>query len=82
VIVDEPPKTAVGKVFKPDLRKEAITRVFNAALTEAGLDARVTEVVDSKKRGLTARLEAGPATDRAAVEKALGEFAIPHEWKA
>jgi hypothetical protein len=29
-ILDELPKTAVGKVFKPDLRRRAITRVYNA----------------------------------------------------
>jgi len=80
-IVGELPKTAIGKVFKPELRKEAIARVFNAALADAGLDAKVAEVMDSKKRGLTARLEAGPAADRAAVKKALGEFAVPHEWR-
>ncbi len=79
-IVDELPKTAVGKVFKPDLRKEAIARVFNAALEDAGLAARVVAVVDSKTRGLTARLEAGSGVDRAAVDKVLGEFAVPHEW--
>ena len=79
-IVEVLPKTAVGKVFKPDLRKAAITRVFDATLAAAGLDARVSEVVDSKKLGLLARLEAGSEVDRAAVDKALGEFAIPHEW--
>ncbi len=79
-ILEELPKTAVGKVFKPDLRKEAIARVFNGALEKAGSDARVVEVVDSLKLGLVARLEAGPETDRAAVDVALGEFAIPHEW--
>ena len=26
------------------------------------------------------RLKAGPEADRAAVAKALGEFAVPHEW--
>jgi len=35
-IMDELPKTAVGKIFKPDLRKSAITRVFNAALSDTG----------------------------------------------
>ena len=80
VIVDELPKTAVGKVFKPALRKEAIARVFDAVLAGAGHDARVAEVVDTKTRGLTARLAAGPGADRAAIDKALGEFAVPHEW--
>ena len=43
-ILDELPKTAVGKVFKPDLRRKAITRVYDAALEDAGHPARVSEV--------------------------------------
>ena len=42
-ILDELPKTAVGKVFKPDLRKSAITRVYNKALEDAGHAAQVVE---------------------------------------
>ena len=80
-ILDELPKTAVGKVFKPDLRKRAITRVFNEALAELGSDAKVVDVAEDKTRGLVAHVEAGTSTDRAAVEKALGAFARPHEWK-
>ena len=80
-ILDELPKTAVGKVFKPDLRKRAITRVFNEALAELGSDAKVVDVAEDKTRGLVAHVEAGTTTDRAAVEKALGAFARPHEWK-
>ena len=49
-ILDELPKTAVGKVFKPDLRKSAITRVYNKALEDAGHAAEVVEVIDDKKR--------------------------------
>ena len=80
-ILDELPKTAVGKVFKPDLRKRAITRVFNEALAELGSDAKIVDVAEDKTRGLVAHVEAGTSTDRAAVEKALGAFARPHEWK-
>jgi fatty-acyl-CoA synthase len=35
-ILPELPKTAVGKVFKPDLRRMAIARTYDAALAEAG----------------------------------------------
>ena len=35
-VLAELPKTAVGKVFKPDLRRMAITRVYDAALKAAG----------------------------------------------
>ena len=80
-IMDELPKTAVGKVFKPDLRKRAITRIYNAALVEAGLAASVAQVVEDKKRGLVAQLSRSGEADEAAVAKTLGEFARPWEWE-
>ncbi|MHA7851996.1 acyl-CoA synthetase [Roseovarius sp.] len=79
-VLDELPKTAVGKVFKPDLRKRAITRIYDAALAEAGLEARVAEVIDSKKRGLVARLERTGDVDDAQVGHVLGQFTRPWEW--
>ena len=79
-ILDELPQTAVGKVFKPDLRKRAITRVYDAALSDAGVDVRVTEVVEDKKRGLVARLGKDDATDAEKISHTLGEFTRPWEW--
>ena len=79
-VLDELPKTAVGKVFKPDLRKRAITRIYNAALDDAGVAAQVIEVIDDKKRGLVAQLEKTGETDDAAVTKVLGQFVRPWEW--
>ncbi|WP_137699398.1 acyl-CoA synthetase [Marimonas lutisalis] len=78
-ILGELPKTAVGKVFKPDLRKMAITRVYNAALEEAGVAARVVSVIDDKKRGLVAQLDASGASDDD-VSNVLGAFTRPWEW--
>ncbi|CUI77026.1 acyl-CoA synthetase [Cognatishimia activa] len=78
-VLTELPKTAVGKVFKPDLRKMAITRIYDAALEEAGVPARVSEVIDDKKRGLVARLAKNGADD-AAVGNVLGSFTRPWEW--
>ena len=77
-ILSELPKTAVGKIFKPDLRKLAITRVYDAALEGTG--ASVTEVVEDKKRGLVARLSKAASTDEAAVKAKLGEYTRPWEW--
>jgi acyl-CoA synthetase (AMP-forming)/AMP-acid ligase II len=77
-ILDELPKTAVGKVFKPDLRKSAITRVYNGALEKAGLETRVVSVVDDKKRGLVAQLSAS-SEDDSAVTEVLGSFIRPWE---
>lgn len=80
-IMDELPKTAVGKIFKPDLRKSAITRVYNAALADAGLDASVVKVFESKKRGLVAQLmKADSSIKDKDVTKVLGSFIRPWEW--
>ena len=78
-ILDELPKTAVGKVFKPDLRRRAIARVYDAALKEAGCDARVAEVVEDKRRGLVARIARNGADDTK-VSHTLGAYTRPWEW--
>ena len=79
-IIEALPKTAVGKVFKPDLRRSAITRVYDAALAEAGLAASVGSVIEDKKRGLVARLTRKGAVDDAAVAGVLGQFTQGWEW--
>lgn len=81
-ILPELPKTAVGKVFKPDLRRLAITRTYDAALAEAGIPARVTNVVEDKKRGLVAQLQKGAPVEDAVVQSVLGQFSNPWEWAA
>jgi fatty-acyl-CoA synthase len=80
-ILAELPKTAVGKVLKNELRKRAIARVYNEALTKAGVTATVSEVVEDRKRGLIARLTATGPVDDAAVQRLLGEFATGWEWQ-
>lgn len=62
-IMSELPKTAVGKIFKPDLRKHAITRIYDEAFENAGLAARVAVVIDDKKRGLVAQIDANGAKE-------------------
>ncbi|MGB3179310.1 MAG: acyl-CoA synthetase [Albidovulum sp.] len=79
-VLDELPKTAVGKIFKPDLRKRAITRVYNSVLADAGFAVNVREVVEDKKRGLVARLEKTGAVDEEALTHKLGEYTRPWEW--
>ncbi len=81
-ILPELPKTAVGKVFKPDLRRMAITRTYDAALAQAGIPARVASVIEDKKRGLVARLEKGAPVEDTAVAAVLGQFSNPWEWAA
>jgi fatty-acyl-CoA synthase len=78
-VLAELPKTAVGKVFKPDLRRRAIVRVYDAALAEAGLAAHVAEVAEDKKRGLVARIATTGAVEDAALAAVLGQF--PPAWE-
>ena len=81
-VLPELPKTAVGKVFKPDLRRMAIIRTYDAALAEAGISARVVSVVEDKKRGLVAQLEKSSPVEDATVAGVLGQFSNPWEWAA
>lgn len=88
-ILPELPKTAVGKVFKPDLRRLAIARVFDAALAQAGCAARVAEVVEDRRLGLVALLdptrpdaaEPGSTPEEAGIAAALGGFVTPWRWR-
>ena len=77
-ILPELPTTAVGKVFKPALRRLAILRVLSAALEGTG--ASITDVFEHRRNGLTARITRGKATDEAEVKRRLGEFTVPWEW--
>ncbi|MCC6863488.1 MAG: acyl-CoA synthetase [Rhodobacteraceae bacterium] len=73
-VLDKLPKTALGKVFKPDLRRLAIARVYDAAFAEVGLIARVAEVIEDSKRGSVARVTC-PVAEGARVQSVLGQFA-------
>ena len=79
-VLPELPKTAVGKVFKPDLRRMAISRVYNTALAEAGVAARVVSVREDKKLGLVAELEKTGMVDEVALGHVLGQFTRPWAW--
>ncbi|NNL17591.1 MAG: acyl-CoA synthetase, partial [Boseongicola sp.] len=80
-VLDELPKTAVGKVFKPELRRRAITRVFNEALSAEGLKAEVASVLEDKKRGLLAIIDKSTDVAESDVERILGNFAVSWEWR-
>ena len=75
-VMETLPKTAVGKIFKPDIRRMAIRRVFDAALEEAGLPARLDYVEEVKGRGLVAMIAANGSTDED-IQSVLGGFSQP-----
>ncbi len=80
-ILAELPKTAVGKVFKPDLRRLAIVRVLDAALAAGGSGARVGAVVEDRRLGLVAEVVPGPEGRRDDVAAVFGGFVIPWRWR-
>ncbi len=79
-ILDELPKTAVGKVFKPDLRKRAIDRVLRARLSDEGLNASVASVKEVSKLGLTASIAVADPAARDEVAAILSEYPVRWVW--
>ena len=79
-VLEELPKTAVGKIFKPDLRKRAIMRVLSAALADAEIAAHVVSVSEDKKRGLVAHVATTGTVNEEALRHKLGEFTVPWDW--
>jgi acyl-CoA synthetase (AMP-forming)/AMP-acid ligase II len=77
-VLGELPKTAVGKVFKPALRKMAIIRVYGAALAAARIEAEI-EVIEDKTRGLVARVAPAGGADETSIGNVLGRFTPPWE---
>ena len=80
-ILEELPKTAIGKVFKPDLRRLAIIRTFNDILVENNINAKVNNVIEDKKLGLVAKLDKidNEISDQQ-INNVLGQFIIPWQW--
>jgi hypothetical protein len=72
------PKTAVGKVFKPALRKMAVARIYSEALAAANINADV-EVIDEKARGLVARISRRGDTNVGRIREVLSRFTQPWE---
>ena len=63
-IVDAVPMTAVGKIFKPALRQDAVERVVQRILDERGLQGNV-DVTAGGPRGMSVRVTLGEGGDQA-----------------
>jgi fatty-acyl-CoA synthase len=70
-VVAEMPLTAVGKIYKPALKKREVKDALETALREEGVPFRDLEIVDDGARGMTASCH---ASDRA--REVLGRFPI------
>jgi fatty-acyl-CoA synthase len=78
-ILDAMPLTAVGKIFKPDLRRMETIDAYRAALTEAGVEnacLRVTQ--DASQRMLVHAKLSDPSVATLAA-KVLGQFSLAFE---
>ncbi|MER2508400.1 MAG: acyl-CoA synthetase [Amaricoccus sp.] len=81
-VLPELPKTAIGKIFKPELRRRAIARVYGEALAAAGRPETVVEVAEDRRLGLVAVLAPGPGgPDDAGVAAVLDSFLTPWRWQ-
>jgi len=85
-IVDEVPQTAVGKVFKPELRRREIANVYRTTVREARGVAAVDVSASPDDTGtVRVRIHATPAADaspdtvRRHVEDALARFTTPYD---
>ena len=75
-IISQLPLTAVGKIFKPDLRKIAIRRVFENALTSADIQTSllVTNNEDSKLE-----IKIYTTEPKSVIDKIMGDFSLPYQ---
>jgi len=70
----EMPKTPIGKVFKPDLRRIAIKRIYNEVLEKSDISVSVEEVIDHPKNGLTAIISGNDKNNSYEIGKLLNKF--------
>lgn len=73
--LDTMPMTAVGKIFKPALRKRAIERTLRELLEAAGLSAAIT-VEDDPKYGVVALVGLANEAQRAQAETLSAELTV------
>lgn len=82
--IDAMPVTAVGKIFKPDLRNDIVSKVVNAHLSEALAQHNARyQVAFSKKHGQMVSFYCQqPESLQALVTEALGEYTFATEVMA
>ena len=72
IILDQIPLTAVGKVFKPELRLDAIARAYQEAAQAAAPGYKFSaQAIDDKKLGMNVSLELISEGDTGAVKELI-----------
>lgn len=77
-IVDQIPLTAVGKIFKPDLKHREIADALESALREADINVTALTVKDDKSRGTTVQISLPDRSTEQDAVKVLGQFSFPY----
>ncbi len=77
-ILDALPTTAVGKVYKPQLRVLATHHAMVALLAQRGLGDRVVLDVEDTPGGLTIRYTAADAASEASLRELMKPFALKY----
>jgi fatty-acyl-CoA synthase len=79
-IAAELPLTAIGKILKPTLVKQEISRVYTRELAAVpGLTVQAVTVRDYKQRGLVAEISVAGKVEEAVIAQALLGLAVPYE---
>jgi fatty-acyl-CoA synthase len=76
-IVDAMPLTAVGKIYKPALKRLEVEAVLRAELAGASIELRSLEVFEDSVRGVSVRVVIAHAEQRARADALLGRYALP-----
>ena len=82
IVIDAIPVTSVGKIFKPQLRTDAVQRLVAQVVAEAtGAADAVIDVAAGGKRGIDVKVVLPPAMagQQAAVEKALDGYVFDYK---
>lgn len=76
-ILDAMPLTAVGKIYKPALKRMEAKDALESALRDADVPFRAVMMVDDPARGFAARVELARQGFREQAAQVLGRFTIP-----
>ena len=80
-VVNEMPLTAVGKIFKPELRRREAKDALETALREAGVSFRTLDITHDRSRGMVAVLELEGGVSPVPAREVLGRFALPFKMR-
>jgi len=75
-VIDQMPQTAVGKLFKPALKKLEIRDALLRALSEAGLDNSQLELVEDPRAGLRVHVTVATTKCKQTAEEVLAHYSI------